>query len=77
MSERRAHQRVLEQNVRLFSRVTNTLVKDKQIEDEWRQFERPISSRNLANQVEDEVVEALIQAVPATPTRGSRTATTP
>ena len=54
---------VLEKNVRLFSRITNTLVKDKQIEDEWRKFERPISSRNLANQVEDEVVEALIQAV--------------
>jgi oligoendopeptidase F len=53
---------VLEQNVRLFSRVMNTLVKDKQIEDEWRRFERPISSRNLANQVEDEVVAALIQA---------------
>ena len=53
---------VLQQNVRLFSRVMNTLVKDKQIEDEWRKFERPISSRNLANQVEDEVVEALIQA---------------
>ena len=53
---------VLQQNVRLFSRVMNTLVKDKQIEDEWRKFERPISSRNLANQVEDEVVEALLQA---------------
>ena len=49
-------------NVRLFARITNTLAKDKQIEDEWRQFERPISSRNLANQVEDEVVDALIQA---------------
>ncbi len=54
---------VLEQNLRLFSRVMNTLVKDKQIEDEWRKFERPISSRNLANQVEDEVVAALIQSV--------------
>ena len=53
---------VLQQNVRLFSRVMNTLVKDKQIEDDWRHFERPISSRNLANQVEDEVVDALISA---------------
>ena len=41
----------------------NTLVKDKQIEDGWRKFARPISSRNLANQVEDEVVAALIAAV--------------
>ncbi|MGI9435685.1 MAG: M3 family oligoendopeptidase, partial [Geminicoccaceae bacterium] len=52
----------LEANVSLFSLITNTLAKDKQIEDEWRKFERPISSRNLANQVEDEVVEALISA---------------
>ena len=49
-------------NVRLFGQVMNTLVKDKQIEDEWRKFKRPISSRNLADQVEDEVVEALLQA---------------
>ncbi|HMR34578.1 MAG TPA: M3 family oligoendopeptidase [Geminicoccaceae bacterium] len=55
----------LNQNLRLFSRITNTLAKDKQIEDGWRKFERPISSRNLANQVEDEVVDALIQAVQA------------
>lgn len=54
---------VLEKNVRLFSRIMNTLVKDKAIEDGWRRFERPISSRNLANQVEDEVVDALLQAV--------------
>ena len=54
---------VLQKNQRLFGRVMNTLVKDKQIEDEWRKFERPISSRNLANQVEDEVVDALIAAV--------------
>ncbi len=55
----------LNQNLRLFARITNTLAKDKQIEDGWRKFERPISSRNLANQVEDEVVEALIKAVRA------------
>jgi oligoendopeptidase F len=43
--------------------ITNTLAKDKEIEDRWRGFARPISSRNLANLVEDEVVEALIGAV--------------
>ena len=47
----------------LFARITNTLAKDKHIEDEWRHFQRPISSRNLSNQVEDEVVDALIGAV--------------
>ena len=54
---------VLEGRTRLFALITNTLAKDKQIEDGWRHFARPISSRNLANQVEDEVVDALIAAV--------------
>jgi len=52
----------LEENVNLFALITNTLAKDKQIEDGWRKFDRPISSRNLANQVEDDVVDALITA---------------
>ena len=52
-------------NVRLFALVTNTLAKEKEIEDRWRSFARPISSRNLANFVEDEVVDALITAVQA------------
>jgi oligoendopeptidase F len=55
--------KVLGTNIKLFSRITNTLAKDKQIEDGWRRFPRPISARNLANQVEDEVVDALIGAV--------------
>src|SRR5690606_26684278 len=54
---------VLGRNIRLFALITNTLAKDKQLEDGWRKFPRPISSRNLANQVEDEVVDALIDAV--------------
>jgi oligoendopeptidase F len=56
---------VLGQSARLFSLVTNTLAKDKEIEDRWRGFARPISSRNLANFVEDEVVDALVAAVRA------------
>ena len=54
---------VLGKNARTFALITNTLAKDKEIEDRWRGFERPISSRNLANFVEDEVVDALIAAV--------------
>jgi oligoendopeptidase F len=54
---------VLGQNIRTFALVTNTLAKDKEIEDRWRGFARPISSRNLANFVEDAVVDALIAAV--------------
>jgi oligoendopeptidase F len=54
---------VLGKNVRTFALITNTLAKDKEIEDRWRHFPGPISSRNLANFVEDEVVDALIAAV--------------
>ncbi len=54
---------VFSENIRTFSLITNTLAKDKETEDKWRQFERPISERNLSNHVEDEVVDALVQAV--------------
>jgi oligoendopeptidase F len=54
---------VLGQNIRTLTLITNTLVKDKEIEDRWRRFPRPISSRNLGNFVEDAVVDALIAAV--------------
>ena len=40
-----------------------TVTKDKEIEDKWRNFARPVSSRNLGNFVEDEVVEALVGSV--------------
>ncbi|WP_407927529.1 M3 family oligoendopeptidase [Belnapia mucosa] len=49
--------------VRLFSLITNTLAKDKEIIDSWRRYPRPGSSRNRANMVEDEVVDALVTAV--------------
>ncbi|MGQ9368671.1 M3 family oligoendopeptidase [Azospirillum sp. ST 5-10] len=55
--------RVLGDNVRLFALVTNTLAKDKEIDDTWRNFKRPVSARNLSNRVEDEVVDALHAAV--------------
>jgi len=55
--------KVLGDNIRLFALVTNTLAKDKEIEDKWRNYARPVSSRNLSNRVEDEVVEALRSAV--------------
>jgi oligoendopeptidase F len=52
-----------EGNVRLFSLVTNTLAKDKEIVDTWRRYPRPASYRNRSNMVEDEVVDALVGAV--------------
>jgi oligoendopeptidase F len=63
--EKAAHTiaKTLGDNIRIFTLVTNTLAKDKSVEDKWRGFERPISSRNLSNLVEDEVVASLISAV--------------
>tara|TARA_R110002073_G_scaffold13035_6_gene56096 strand:- start:681 stop:2477 length:1797 start_codon:yes stop_codon:yes gene_type:complete len=52
-------------NIRLFSHITNTLAKDKQIEDSWRHYTAPSASRHLSNQVEKEVVDALVSAVKA------------
>ncbi len=55
--------KVFGENSGTFSLITNTLAKDKEVEDRWRNFKHPCSSRNLSNFVEDEVVEALASAV--------------
>jgi len=55
--------KVLGDNIRVFTLVTNVLAKDKSTEDKWRNFKAPLSSRNLSNLVEDEVVDALISTV--------------
>lgn len=55
--------RVLGDNIRLFALITNTLAKDKEIDDKWRNHPRPVSARNLSNRVEDSVVDALSAAV--------------
>ncbi len=52
-----------QENIRLFSHITNTLAKDKEIEDRWRNFDDPGASRHLSNQVEKHVVDALVSAV--------------
>ncbi len=53
----------LADNGRLLSLITNTMAKDKETEDNWRKYPRPVSERNLDNRVEDEVVDALVAAV--------------
>ncbi|HUF57596.1 MAG TPA: M3 family oligoendopeptidase [Thermohalobaculum sp.] len=50
-------------NIRLFTLITNTLTKEKEVEDRWRRMPTPEHGRHLANHVEPEVVEALRQAV--------------
>jgi len=52
-------------NLRLFTQITNTLAKDKEISDRWRGFKDVAAARHLANRVEPEVVDALVEAVRA------------
>ena len=53
----------LKDNERLLSLVLNTIAKDKEVEDRWRGFARPVDSRNLDNDVDDDTVDALVGAV--------------
>jgi oligoendopeptidase F len=50
-------------NLRLFTQITNTLAKDKEISDRWRGFKDVAAARHLSNRVEPEVVDALVAAV--------------
>ncbi|MGE3710629.1 MAG: M3 family oligoendopeptidase, partial [Hyphomicrobiaceae bacterium] len=55
--------KTLGDNARLFTLITNTLAKDKEISDRWRGFRDVADSRHLANRVEAPVVNALVSAV--------------
>ena len=54
---------VFQTNVKTFTFITNTLAKDKITNDKWRNYTSPDESRNLANNVEGEVVDALTKSV--------------
>ncbi len=56
---------VFDRNIKLFSRIHNTLAKEKEIHDRWRKMPTPQHGRHLANHVEPEVVQALRDAVVA------------
>jgi oligoendopeptidase F len=56
---------VFRTNLKTFALVFNTIVKDKEIEDRWRKYTAPESFRHLTNEVEPEVVDALVTAVRA------------
>jgi oligoendopeptidase F len=55
----------LRANLRIFTLISNTLAKDKEISDRWRGFKDVADARHLANRVEREVVDALVEAVRA------------
>jgi oligoendopeptidase F len=56
---------VLGERQKLFAHIYNALIKDQEIEDGWRRYATPWSSRNLGNHVEDAVVDALLATVKA------------
>ncbi len=53
----------LKENIHIFTFITNTLAKDKQLDDEMRGFKEPISSRNISNLIEDDIVHSLLSSV--------------
>ena len=57
--------KVLAENSRLMALILNTIAKEKSVDDRWRGFKRPVSGRNLANDIDDEIVDNLAEAVNA------------
>lgn len=63
---KRAHQSLtdtFEDHSRTLTFIFNTLLADKHTDDKLRGYDRWISSRNLANEIEDDTVETLINSV--------------
>jgi oligoendopeptidase F len=52
----------LRENSRLLTFLFNTLVLDHQVDTRMRRYAGPMSARNIANEISDEVVEALMTA---------------
>ena len=50
-------------NLTVFARITNSLAKEKQIEDSWRKFKSPDDYRHLSNNVEPKIIKNLRNTV--------------
>jgi oligoendopeptidase F len=59
----KALEKGLNHHLSLFTFITNTLAKDKEIEDTWRKYPEPASERHLVNQVDPQAIESLTKAV--------------
>lgn len=57
--------RVSKEHAPLFALIYNMVMKDKSIEDKKRGYKKPVSARNMAEDVADEAVDALAQSVKA------------
>lgn len=51
------------QQVPLLTRITNSLAKDKEIDDTWRGFQNVDHSRHVANKIDPFIVETMVKAV--------------
>lgn len=58
-----AIEKTLGENIGTFALILNTMAKEKDTDDRQRGFKSVTAARNLENQVEDEVVDALAKAV--------------
>jgi oligoendopeptidase F len=55
--------KALEERTPIFGLALNTLAFEKQVEDRWRKYPSPAASRHIANEVDADAVEALVEAV--------------
>ncbi|CAK8162849.1 oligoendopeptidase F [Candidatus Xenohaliotis californiensis] len=55
--------KVFKENIDIFVTITNVLAKNHAIDNSFRKFSHPMSSRNLANDLDDEVVDLLLDVV--------------
>ena len=56
---------ILQQHRHIFSLITNTLIKEKSIEDAWRGYPTPMTSRHIQNCIEEDIVDSLVHTVKA------------
>ena len=49
--------------LKIFGRITNSLAKEKQIEDNWRKFKTPAQSRHLLNDINPKIITNLRDSV--------------
>jgi oligoendopeptidase F len=55
--------KALEERSSVLALCLNTLAFEKQVEDRWRKYPTPQASRDMANEVDADAVEALVEAV--------------
>lgn len=55
--------KALEERTPTLALCLNTLAFEKQVDDRWRKYASPAASRHLANEVDADAVEALVEAV--------------